>query len=104
MKYDIEKTGQFDRWFRKLKDSQVKARIGLRFKRVEQGNFGDHKQIDQNLFELRFFFGSGFRVYYTIKNFKVVLLINGGDKASQQEDIAKAKSLLNLLEEQDNDH
>jgi len=51
---NIDKTTLFDKWFRKLKDNQAKIRIGLRLKKIAQGNFGDHKQLDQNLSELRF--------------------------------------------------
>jgi len=96
--YEIEKTPLFDKWFKKLKDSQAKIRIGLRLKKIVQGHFGDHKQIDQNLSELRFFFGSGYRIYYTIKKGKVILLLNGGDKDSQSEDIAKAQQMIDELE------
>jgi len=101
--YEIEKTLLFDRWFKNLKDNQTKIRIGLRLKKVVQGHFGDHKQLSRNLFELRFFFGAGYRVYYTIKNGKVILLLNGGAKDSQGADIAKAQQIIEKLEV-DNDH
>lgn len=96
--YEIAKTPQFDKWFKKLKDNQAKARIGLRLKKVAQGHFGDFKQINQSIFELRFFFGNGYRVYYTIKNGKIILLLTGGDKDSQSNDIAKAQQILEELE------
>jgi len=96
--YEIEKTPLFDKWFKNLKNSQAKIRIGLRLKKIAQGYFGDHKQIDQNLSELRFFFGSGYRIYYTIQNGKVILLLNGGDKDSQSDDITKAQKIINELE------
>lgn len=96
--YEIEKTPLFDKWFKKLKDNQAKARIGLRLKKVIQGHFGDHKQLNESLFELRFFFGAGYRVYYTIRNGKVILLLNGGDKGSQGTDIAKAQQMIEKLE------
>ena len=67
--------------------------------RIENGNFGDHKQIDKNLFELRFFFGPGYRIYYTIKGNTVVILLTDGNKATQAKDIKKATALLNDLEE-----
>jgi len=98
MLYDIEKTRQFDKWFKSLKNNQVKARIGLRFKMIARGHFGDYKQISRDIFELRFFFGPGYRVYYTIQNDKVVILLNGGDKSSQNKDIESAQSLANALE------
>jgi putative addiction module killer protein len=99
MKYTLETTKQYDKWFRKLKDSLIRIKILARLSRVENGNFGDFKQIDSDLYELRFFFGSGLRVYYTVKNKEIVLLLVGGDKSSQQNDIDKAKLLLKQMEE-----
>ncbi|MCG8617643.1 MAG: type II toxin-antitoxin system RelE/ParE family toxin [Desulfobacterales bacterium] len=98
MKYTIETTKQYDKWFKKLKDSLLRIKILARLSRVENGNFGDFKQLGTNLFELRFFFGPGFRIYYTIQDGKVVILLVGGDKSSQQKDIEKAEALLLLNE------
>jgi len=98
MLYEIEKTRQFDKWFKSLKNNQIKARFGLRFKMIALGHFGDYKQISNNVFELRFFFGPGYRVYYTIQNGKVVILLNGGDKNSQNKDIESAQNLADALE------
>ena len=83
----------------RLKDRSVKIKILARLDRIENGNFGDHKQIDKNLFELCFFFGAGHRIYYTIKGNTVVILPTGGNKATQAKDIKKATALLNDLEE-----
>lgn len=98
MHYTIETTDTFLEWFEKLKDKTVKNKILARLTRIENGNFGDHKQLSSNLFELRFFFGSGFRIYYTLRNNQLVLLVKGGDKASQTKDIEKAKQILSDLE------
>jgi len=70
-----------------------------RLNRVENGNFGDFKKISTNLFELRFFFGSGLRIYYTIQDVRVVFLLVGGVKSTQDRDIEKAAALLNELED-----
>ena len=83
----------------KLKDVSVKARVLARLSRIESGNFGDYKQVRTNLFELRFFFSSGLRVYYTIQGAQVVILLVGGDKSTQAKDIEKANDLLEELEE-----
>ena len=72
MTSELKSTKDFSKWFIKLKDSLVKRKILDRLARVENGNFGDYKQVDVNLFELRFFFGSGLRIYYTIQNDKVL--------------------------------
>lgn len=99
MKYEIETTEEFDSWFLTLKDKTVKNKLLSRIDRVKNGNFGDFKPLEANLFELRFFFGSGFRIYYTIKNGLIVFLLTGGDKSTQQNDIKNALSLLKQLEE-----
>lgn len=81
----------------KLLDGTTRKRILLRFDRLKDGNFGDYKQLDEYLYELRFTFGSGYRVYYTLENNKIILLINGGDKKSQVKDIKNAKEIVNKL-------
>lgn len=101
MEYEIETTNIFDDWLASLKSDKYRARIVKRFDHIELGNFGDHKQIEGTLYELRFFFGPGFRVYYVIRNKKVVLLLSGGDKSKQQKDIKNAKNILKALEKTD---
>jgi putative addiction module killer protein len=99
MKYRIETTKQYDLWFKKLKDVSTRIKILARLVRVENGNFGDYKRLDTNLYELRFFFGSGFRLYYSFKNGKIILLLAAGNKSSQEKDIDKARALLKKMEE-----
>jgi putative addiction module killer protein len=84
-------TPTFYKWLTRLKDASIRNRLLARFDRIEPGNFGDFKQIDNILFELRFFFAGGLRIYDTIREGKVVLLLAGGDKSSQAKDIAKSK-------------
>jgi putative addiction module killer protein len=99
MKYKLRSTEQYDKWFSNLKESTLKIRILARLSRVENGNFGDFKQISHGLFELRFFFGAGLRIYYTIRDSKVIFLLAGGDKSSQEKDIEKVTELLKELED-----
>ena len=99
MKYELRSTRQYDKWLSKLKDTTVKLRILARLARVENGNFGDFKQISPSLFELRFFFGAGFRIYYTIQDSRIIFLLAGGDKSSQERDIDKATELLKKMED-----
>ena len=61
---------------------------------VYSGHFGDYKPLGDDLYELRFHFASGYRIYYTLQQGQVVLLLIGGDKSSQNRDIEKAKTLL----------
>jgi putative addiction module killer protein len=93
MKYEIIASDIFNKWLHSL-DSQITNRILARLFRVENGNFGDHKQLDNDIFELRLFFGSGYRIYYTVQNNQIIILLNGGDKKTQNKDIVKAKKIL----------
>ena len=99
MKYTLRSTTQYNKWFAGLKDPRVKVKILARLNRIENGNFGDFKQISTNLFELRLFFAGGLRIYYTIQDDKLVLLLAGGDKSTQAKDIAKAHDLIDELED-----
>ena len=92
--YIIEKTDEFDRWFRKLKDFRAKTKILFRIQRIEQnGNFGDCEPVGEGISELRIHYAKGYRVYLKEHGEKIVLLLNGGDKSSQQKDIVKAKQI-----------
>lgn len=98
MEYEIESTDSFKSWFEGLRDRVAKRRLLGRFERMQQGNFGDYKSLGDGLYELRFFFGSGFRVYYTLRGEQVVLLLTGGDKSGQSRDIEKAREIQEALE------
>ena len=97
VEYKLRSTKQFDKWFARLKDPSIKTRVLARLDRLENGNFGDFSQVGTGLFELRLFFAGGLRIYYTIQEEKVVLLLAGGDKSSQSRDIKKAATLLEEL-------
>ncbi len=100
MKYEIATSNFFDRWLAGIKDITLRARIISRFDSIQLGNFGDHKSLGGDLFELRFFFGPGFRVYFTVKEEKVVFLLCGGDKSQQSKDIQRARMIMAALEEE----
>lgn len=69
--------------------------------RFNEGHFGDHKSIGDGVLEARFFFGPGYRVYFHISGDQIILLLSGGDKATQTEDIENAKKFLkSYLEDQ----
>ena len=61
--------------------------------RMQLGNVGDAKSVGDGVFELRFDFGPGYRVYYTEREGEIIVLLAGGDKSSQKQDIEKAKQL-----------
>ncbi|MBL1278058.1 MAG: type II toxin-antitoxin system RelE/ParE family toxin [Ectothiorhodospiraceae bacterium] len=97
---EVRKTEIFTKWFNNLNDRRARARIQARIDRVEMGNFGDVAPVGGGVSELRIFYGPGYRVYFVQKNtVVVVILLSGGDKTSQQSDIAKAKKIATQLEE-----
>ncbi|MDE2421540.1 MAG: type II toxin-antitoxin system RelE/ParE family toxin [Gammaproteobacteria bacterium] len=95
--YTIYTTETFEFWFSRLKDKQVRIRIQARIDRVEDGHFGDHKSVGDGVSELRFFFGSGYRVYYCQRGTQIIILLAGGDKSSQDADIKLAIELAKNL-------
>ncbi len=97
MRYEIEKTVVFDNWLKNLKDRQAVLMISMRLTRVALGNFGDTMSVGSGVYELRLFTGPGYRIYYTVKNGAIVLLLVGGDKSSQERDISKSKELAKAL-------
>lgn len=78
-------------------DKPTRVKIIKRLERIYDDNFGDYKQLAPNLYELRFSFGSGYRIYYTIKNNILVLLLKAGDKQRQNKDVEIAKEYLKTL-------
>lgn len=84
----------FITWLNSIKDKTTQRKIKLRIDRLTDGNFGDCKAVGENINELRMFFGPGYRVYYTIDEDILVILLTGGDKSTQTEDIKKAKEYL----------
>ena len=78
-------------WLDEL-DSVVSARIQARIRRITYGNFGDAKSVGQGVSELRITFGSGYRVYFARYGEEIILLLCGGDKASQVQDIQTAQN------------
>lgn len=83
----------FGEWLDGLKDRTGRAAILKRIDRVEDGNFGDYRPVGEGVFEIRIHFGPGYRVYYGLDGLKIVLLLCGGDKATQQKDIRRAHEL-----------
>ena len=94
----IEKTTEFDKWLRKLNDLKAKAKILLRIQKLENDeHFGDCKPVGDGLQEMRVNFAKGYRVYFKEDNGKIIVLLIGGDKSTQQKDIKKAKEIWEKL-------
>ncbi|MGB5596396.1 MAG: type II toxin-antitoxin system RelE/ParE family toxin [Crocosphaera sp.] len=81
----------FNQWYNSLKDSKVQYKIDARLERVALGNLGDHRSVGDGVSELKIDYGSGYRIYFGQKGNKLILLLCGGDKKTQQKDIIKAK-------------
>ncbi len=88
------KTGKvpFNDWLDKLKDPKIQAMIDLRVGRLSLGLFGDSKSLGDEVYELRIHHGPGYRVYYGLDGDTLVVLLLGGDKSTQTQDILKAKA------------
>ena len=95
----IYTTGVFDRWFGSLRDKQAARRIQVRIDRAQDGNFGDHKSVGEGVSEMRIHHGPGFRVYFTVRGTEIIILLAGGDKATQAKDIHIAQELARQLKE-----
>lgn len=99
MKYKIFQTERFSSWLRKLKDMKGKVSILRRIDRLKVGNFGDFKSLSENIYELRIQSGPAYRIYYTLKEGEIIILLVGGDKSTQSKDIKKAKELAKEINE-----
>lgn len=94
---ETKRTPQFTAWIDGLKDITGRARILARIRRLADGNPGDHRNLTGGVSELRVDVGPGYRVYYTQRGNELIILLVGGDKASQQRDIEKAKEIARAL-------
>jgi putative addiction module killer protein len=83
----------FTEWLNSLRDKAAQARLRVRLRQVEAGNFGDSQSVGEGVVELRVHVGAGYRVYFGRHGRSVVLLLCGGDKGSQASDIRQAKAL-----------
>ena len=94
----IRETDYFKNWMRNLKDRVGRSIINARIRRLSFGNKSDSKLVGDGIFELRVDFGPGYRVYYINRGREIILLLCGGDKSSQKQDIEKAKEIAGGLE------
>ncbi len=86
---EVVKSATFDRWLRRLKDRRAVVRVD----RLGAGNAGDAKPVGHGVSELRIDYGPGYRVYYLREGERLILLLTGGDKSSQQTDIQLAHQI-----------
>ncbi|MCL2720402.1 MAG: type II toxin-antitoxin system RelE/ParE family toxin [Treponema sp.] len=95
--YEIDKTEIFTDWLHNLTDIRAKARIRARIERASKGNFGNWSPEGGEIRALVIDYGPGYRVYYTIRRKKIIFLICGGNKSTQQADIKQAHKLAKEL-------
>jgi len=89
----IRRTEIYIRWFDKLSDQTARNRIFIRTKRLSEGNPGDVKSVGEGISEMRIDYGPGYRVYYKDTGKEIIILLCGGDKSTQEKDIARAKEI-----------
>ena len=95
--YSIEPTPHFTSWLKGMRDRRARAKINVSIERLALGTLGDTKHLGMGLQECRNNYGPGYRIYYSIQGEKLLILLCGGDKDSQQRDIRKARALIDEL-------
>ena len=91
--YNVVETEEFTDWLDNLKDMPTRVRLARRLGKARRGNLGDIKSVGDGVFEMREFFGSGWRMYYVERTNSLVVMLGGGDKSSQARDIELAKKI-----------
>ena len=95
----VQQTEVYRDWINGLRDRVTRARIQVRVDRLVHGNPGQHRNLTDGVSELKIDIGPGYRVYYTERNGEIIILLAGGDKSSQAQDIKQAIALAKGLEE-----
>jgi len=99
--YTVRITQEFANWYSSLRDSLARKRLRARLRKAELGNLGDVRHVGEGVWEMREFFGPGWRMYYTLRDGLLVVVLHGGDKSTQQADIACAIEIAQNLCEED---
>ena len=95
----LVRSSDFDAWLSGLADHKAKARILARLRAASFGNFGDCESVGEGVSEMRVHVGPGYRVYFVRTGATVYVLLCGGDKSTQKQDIARAKIMARKLKE-----
>jgi putative addiction module killer protein len=93
----VHQTREFSAWLHRLRDANVVTRIVARIRRMEKRNPGDTKSVGGSIFEMRVDYGTGYRIYYVHRGAQIVILLCGGDKRTQQQDIKRAQTLAETV-------
>ena len=98
--FKVLQTEAFEKWLDGLRDPSTCRRLVLRIRKASLGHLGDVKPVGHGVYEMREFFGPGWRMYYARRGDILILMLGGGTKATQERDIAKAIALAETIEEQ----
>jgi putative addiction module killer protein len=98
--FQIQQTDVFGKWLSVLRDTRAKARILARLEAARLGNLGDTKAVGEGVSEMRVDVGAGYRVYFIRRHTIVIVLLCGGDKATQRKDISRAKAMARELDQE----
>ena len=91
------RSSEFDAWLMALADYKAKARVLARLRSATFGNFGDCESVGEGVSEMRIHFGPGYRIYFVRTGTTIYVLLVGGDKSTQKQDIARAKKMAREL-------
>ena len=94
---EVRQTDAYDNWFRNLRDRRARAKILIRIRRLSLGNAGDARPVGSGVSELRIDYGPGYRVYFCLIGKATAVLLIGGNKGTQQQDIRRARELAQEL-------
>lgn len=95
--FDVRKTKVYTKWLDSLRDTRARARVLVRVERLVAGNPGDVRSVGEGVSELRIDYGPGYRVYYKKQARTIIILLAGGDKRTQSDDVKTALRLARNL-------
>lgn len=98
----VDGRSPFEEWLDSLRDTRARAKIKNRLKRVELGNLGDYRSVGAGVYELKIDYGPGYRVYFGQVGSIIVILLCGGEKSTQKQDILRAKEYWRNYERREN--
>ena len=99
MRYTVKRLDEFSDWLKSLKDALTRQRLNARLRKVQNGNLGDVKSVGDGVCEMREHFGPGWRMYYVLRGEMLIVMLGGGDKSSQKDDVRQAIALAKSLED-----
>lgn len=97
--YTIKQTAEFEAWLKGLKDNITRIRLSKRLDKAARGLLGDVASVGGGVYEFREFFGPGWRMYYIQRGDTMIVMLGGGDKSTQQQDIENAIAISKTLED-----